>query len=164
MDFLGIGPLELVFILLILFILINPKDIQKTGQTLGRTLRKIVTSDSYRVVHMTGKEIRNLPNKLIREAGLEEATQDIPNLQEIGDDLNQTMKSVGSDLQATMRDAGAGLEMEIKEASILPPGYSGDNSPDISSWTEPEVRKESSKQAQPQESDISSWTTPAGSK
>jgi len=162
MDFLGIGPLELMFILLILFILINPKDIQKTGQSIGRTLRKIVTSESYRAVHMTGKELRNLPNKLIREAGIDEATQDIPNLKDIGDDLTQTMKNVGSDLQTTMRDAGTGIEKDFKDATILPPGYTGDMTPDISSWTEPGTQKAGSRPTQSQDDDISSWTTPSG--
>ena len=37
MEFLGIGPLELVAILLIIFLVMGPKDIVKMANTLGRT-------------------------------------------------------------------------------------------------------------------------------
>jgi Sec-independent protein translocase protein TatA len=36
MDFLGVGPLELLFILLIALIVLGPNDMVKTGRTLGK--------------------------------------------------------------------------------------------------------------------------------
>ncbi len=72
MDFLGIGPLELIFILLIALIIFGPKDIAKAGQTVGRFLRRLVTSDGWKAFQEASKGMRNLPNTLMREAGLEE--------------------------------------------------------------------------------------------
>jgi len=77
MDFLGIGPTELVFIILIALILLGPKEMQKTGRTLGRWLRNMTTSDGWRAFRDTSREIRNLPNRLMREANLEDLDKDI---------------------------------------------------------------------------------------
>jgi sec-independent protein translocase protein TatB len=83
MDFLGIGPLEILFILLIALIIFGPKDIVKAGQSAGRFLRKLVTSPGWRAVQQTSRDIRNLPNKLIREAGIEEFEEDVNQLKEM---------------------------------------------------------------------------------
>jgi uncharacterized protein YjiS (DUF1127 family) len=72
MEILGIGPLELFFILIIALIVLGPKDMVKAGRTIGRFLRSLVTSPTWRAVSRTSTELRNLPNKLIRDAGLEE--------------------------------------------------------------------------------------------
>jgi Sec-independent protein translocase protein TatA len=72
MEILGIGPLELVFILLIALIVLGPKDMVKAGRTLGRFLRSVITSPTWKAVTQTSHELRRLPNRLIREAGLEE--------------------------------------------------------------------------------------------
>ena len=68
MDIFGIGPTELVFIILIALIILGPKDMQKTGRTIGRFLRNLTTSDGWRVFRDTSREIRNIPNRLMREA------------------------------------------------------------------------------------------------
>ena len=50
MEVFGIGPLELLFILLIALIILGPSDMVKAGLTLGRFLRKIITSPEWRTV------------------------------------------------------------------------------------------------------------------
>jgi Sec-independent protein translocase protein TatA len=75
MEIFGIGPLEILLILFIALIIFGPEDIVKTGKSIGRFLRNIVTSEGWRVFQRTSRDMRNLPNRLIREAGLEEAQQ-----------------------------------------------------------------------------------------
>ena len=77
MDILGIGPTELVFIILIALILLGPKDMQKTSRTIGRWLRNMTRSDNWRAFRDTSREIRNLPNRLMREANLEDLEKDV---------------------------------------------------------------------------------------
>ena len=72
MDILGIGPLEIFFIIIIALIVLGPKDMAKAGRTIGRYLRMIVTSSGWQAVQQTSKELRKLPNRLIRDAGLDE--------------------------------------------------------------------------------------------
>ena len=87
MDILGVGPLELLFILLIALIVLGPKDMVKSGKTIGLFLRKIVTSSSWQSIQQTSREIRNLPTKLIREAGLEDIKNQLPNTSDISSEL-----------------------------------------------------------------------------
>jgi Sec-independent protein translocase protein TatA len=75
MNILGIGPLELTLIILIALIILGPNDMVKTGKTLGRWMRKVVMSSEWRAVQSASRELRTLPNKLIREAGIEETQQ-----------------------------------------------------------------------------------------
>ena len=77
MDILGIGPLELIFILIIALIVLGPSDMVKAGRTIGKFLRQVVTSTTWRAVTRTSDELRTLPNKLIRDAGLEEDFKEI---------------------------------------------------------------------------------------
>ena len=79
MEVLGIGPTELVFILLIAIIVLGPKEMQNSGRTIGRWLNKLVNSDGWKTVRDTSRALRNLPNKLMRDANMEmwEAQQDI---------------------------------------------------------------------------------------
>lgn len=80
MEILGIGINELVFIIIIALIVLGPKDMQKAGKTIGKWLRNIVTSDGWKAFQQTSRELRTLPNKLMREANDE--------LNKIGGNLN----------------------------------------------------------------------------
>jgi Sec-independent protein translocase protein TatA len=72
MNIFGLGPLEILLILLVVLILFGPKDIQKAGKTIGTMLNKLVRSDGWRAVTQTSRELKNLPNRLMRESGLDE--------------------------------------------------------------------------------------------
>ena len=80
MEILGIGTSELLFIVIIALIILGPKDMQKAGKTIGKWLRNVVTSDGWKIFQQTSRELRTLPNKLIREANEE--------LNQLGNDLN----------------------------------------------------------------------------
>ena len=69
MELFGVGPLELLLILMIALIVLGPRDMIKTGRSMGRFLRKTILSPTW--VKMQ-QEIRNLPYQMMREAGLEE--------------------------------------------------------------------------------------------
>jgi Sec-independent protein translocase protein TatA len=75
MDILGIGPLEIAFILILVIIIFGPNDLVKTSKTIGRSLNKLVRSDTWKTINQTTQELKNLPNRLMREAGLDELEQ-----------------------------------------------------------------------------------------
>jgi Sec-independent protein translocase protein TatA len=72
MEILGVGPLELFFILLIALIVLGPNDMAKAGRTLGRFMRQVVKSPAWNAMRNISQELRVLPNRLMREAGIEE--------------------------------------------------------------------------------------------
>ena len=84
MEFLGIGPSELLFIVIIALIVLGPKDMQKAGRTVGKWLRRVVTSDGWKLFQQTSREIQTLPNRLMRDAALDE-------LREVQKDLRQPL-------------------------------------------------------------------------
>jgi len=86
MEILGIGPTELLFIVVLALIILGPRDMQKAGRTIGKWLRQVVTSDGWKLFQQTSREIQTLPNRLMREAALEE-------LKEVEKDLRQPLES-----------------------------------------------------------------------
>lgn len=100
MEILGIGPLELLFILLIALIVLGPQDMAKAGRSLGHFLRKIVTSPEWRTVQKASRELRYLPNRLMREAAMEDLSKDLSDINKIGGQISQEVKSVESDLSS----------------------------------------------------------------
>jgi sec-independent protein translocase protein TatB len=81
MEILGVGPSELLFIVIIALIILGPKDMQKAGKMIGKWLRSIVTSDGWKIFQQTSRELRTLPNRLMREANdeLDQVNRDIKN-------------------------------------------------------------------------------------
>jgi sec-independent protein translocase protein TatB len=77
LEILGIGPLELVLILILALIILGPKDMEKAGRKLAQGLVKIIRSDTWKTVSQTSQKLKTLPNELMREAGLEEIKKDI---------------------------------------------------------------------------------------
>jgi sec-independent protein translocase protein TatB len=82
MEFLGVGPLELLFILVIALIVLGPRDIAKFARTAGRLLNQLYHSEAWGALNRASREVRNLPNRLAREAQLEELDRSI---REVGD-------------------------------------------------------------------------------
>jgi Sec-independent protein translocase protein TatA len=72
MELLGVGPLELILVLVIVLLLFSPKDIVGGARRMGSALNKLYKSDMFQVVQKTSEELRNLPNRLAQEAALDE--------------------------------------------------------------------------------------------
>ena len=102
MEILNIGPLELIIILALMFIVLGPKDMVKTAQSIGRWVRSVTHSEMWREVWGISQDIRELPKKLMEETGLEEALTDV----------KQTTQEMSNELNAQIN--------EVKEASRIP--------------------------------------------
>ena len=100
MEVLGVGPLELFFILLIALIVLGPGDMAKAGRTLGRFLRKIITSSEWRTVQKASHELRYLPNRLMREASLEDLSKEMKDINKIGGQINAEVKKMELDFSS----------------------------------------------------------------
>lgn len=91
MEFLGIGPLELVAIFLIIFVVMGPTDIVKMASTLGKALRKLRESEMWGIMQRAQRELRSLPDTLARQVNLDEL-QEIK--KEIEGDLAEGKKEI----------------------------------------------------------------------
>ncbi len=109
MEILGIGPEELVFIVIIALILLGPRDMQKAGKTIGKWLRKVVTSDGWKIFQQTSREIQTLPNRLMREAQMDE-------MKEIQKEIRQDLKQTTDTVQQVSR-----LSQPLPPGAAAPP-------------------------------------------
>lgn len=104
MNIFGIGPLEFTLIVFIALIILGPNDMVKAGRTLGHWMRKIIMSPEWKTVQNTSRELRTLPNRLIREAGIEETQKSIQKqmngIHEVGKELNDDLRNIESDLSS----------------------------------------------------------------
>lgn len=78
---LSITLVEILCIVILAFILIKPQEYEKIGRLIGKMLRSIIASEQWKSVQRATNGIRNMPNELIREAGLEEIQKDSMNTQ-----------------------------------------------------------------------------------
>ena len=77
MEFFNIGFGELFFIILIALVILGPKEMTRAARALGLAVRKIVRSPIWSEIVTTSQQIRDLPNKIIREANLEETMEEV---------------------------------------------------------------------------------------
>jgi Sec-independent protein translocase protein TatA len=133
MEILGIGMPELIFIIIIALIVLGPKDMQKAGRTIGKFMRDIVTSDGWKAFLQTSREIRTLPNRLMREANDE--------INKIGDEIkasDPTRSRYGS-ISVPLRPSSNPLK---PPESAAPPSEKVDSEPPASESGLPDDNQE----------------------
>ena len=72
MNIFGIGTLEIIFVLIIGILVLGPEGMIEAGRKLGKFLRSIIKSNWWQNVRKGISEIQYLPQRLMREAELEE--------------------------------------------------------------------------------------------
>ena len=75
MNIFGIGPLEIVFVMIIGILVLGPDGMITAGRKMGKFLRSIIRSNWWQNIRKGVSEIQYLPQRLIREAELEELNE-----------------------------------------------------------------------------------------
>jgi len=75
MNIFGIGPLEIVFVLIIGILVLGPDGMISAGRKMGKFMRSIIKSNSWQNIRKGVSEIQYLPQRLMREAELEELNE-----------------------------------------------------------------------------------------
>jgi Sec-independent protein translocase protein TatA len=89
MEIFNVGPLELVFIVLLALIILGPDRMVKTARQVGKWINHIVKSPLWTSILQTSHEIQDLPRKLVEETGIEENWKEIEqSTKQISKDLN----------------------------------------------------------------------------
>jgi len=122
-KFLNVGPLELVFILIIAFLILGPNETIKTAKKIGGWVRKFMRSSEWSTIVNTSKEFRNLPGKIIQEAGLEESINEIKqDAEEITKGINQQIDISSEEIdkipEKIAQDTGAGESIKEIKANL----------------------------------------------
>jgi sec-independent protein translocase protein TatB len=77
MQLFNIGPLELIGILVIALVILGPKEMIGTARKVGGFVSRVVKSPVFKTVVSTSKDLRELPTKIVKEAGLEQEIKEI---------------------------------------------------------------------------------------
>jgi sec-independent protein translocase protein TatB len=77
MQIFGIGPLEFLFILVLMLLVLGPRGMVKAAREAGKSIRKLTRSPLWAEIVGTSREVRNLPAKIIKEAGIEEEVEEL---------------------------------------------------------------------------------------
>ena len=84
MEILNIGPLELLVILVLAVLMFGPDDLVNFAHKTGRWIYNLRKSELWQEIVGTSKEIQELPQKIMKDAELEETMKEI-------DALNRSM-------------------------------------------------------------------------
>jgi hypothetical protein len=90
MQIFGIGPLELLFILVIMVLVLGPRGMVKAARESGKYIRKVTRSPLWAEIVGTSREMRNLPARIIKDAGIQ-------------DEIDELRRSTLPDLDADTR-------------------------------------------------------------
>lgn len=100
MQFLNVGVLELLFILLLAFIVLGPKKAIKTAGDVGRWVRDATKSQFWKDINAASREIQDLPRKVMDEV----------ELQKVMDDLDRSTR----EMNALIKESNSAIKSEIE--------------------------------------------------
>lgn len=133
MEIFNIGFGEIFFILLIALILLGPSEMTKAARGLGKFLRQLIRSPMWNEVVTTSRQLRDLPNKIIREANLEESLEEVKQAaDEIQTEIQGELQQIGAEgnaIASEVRQLGADLPPAPEE----PPAGSAQKKEDAES-------------------------------
>ena len=112
MEFLGVGPLELLLVFVLALILLGPREMVNTARKAAVAIRKVTQSDFWKDAVDSSREFRQLPTQIMKETGLDEE------LRKINRDLshNQDQVTWEKDVQKIKPgDQSTGLPQEKVE-------------------------------------------------
>lgn len=114
MEILGIGPLEVLLVIILALVILGPQDMVLTARKLGAWIRKIVRSPMWREIMETSREIREIPTTLIRDSGIEEAVAELKDTSAVvRSELNEATQAISAEVQQANQD----LTSEVQQAS-----------------------------------------------
>lgn len=103
MDFLGIGSMEMLLIIVIALLVLGPQRLQGVTRSLGRGLREL---------RKLGSEVSQALNE---EETPSQGTKSSPGItQELGHDL-QELKKIGSEVNQELRKIGSEVNQAMTE-------------------------------------------------
>lgn len=81
LNIFGIGPLELMGIMVLLLLLFGPKDLVRMARELGSLVNRLTRSEGYQTIQQASQEIRNLPQKILQETELDTVPKELKSIQ-----------------------------------------------------------------------------------
>jgi sec-independent protein translocase protein TatB len=124
MELFGVGPLEFVLILVLALVILGPRDMVATARRMGQWIYRAVRSPTWRAIVETTQELRELPQKIVRDAGLEETMKEVTDtvkearaeLTQATNDAQRELSQVTKDVNQEMRQTAESAASEMQQA------------------------------------------------
>ena len=120
MEIFGIGILELILILLVAIIVLGPDGMVKAAHDVGRWLRKLIKSPIWAQLMDTQRELREMPTRLVREAGLEEDLKELKKTQQEINSTTRELRNASQELRNIDITGGASLKPAVNSPVKTP--------------------------------------------
>lgn len=111
MQIFNVGALEILFILIIAFLVLGPKRTINTARDVGKWVRNIVKSPFWREIVTTSSEIRELPKKIMDDAELQKMIAD---LDLTSQELKQIINEAHSETEAELGKLEGEIDQEMQ--------------------------------------------------
>jgi len=119
MEIFGVGPLEFILVLVLALVILGPEDMVGTARKIGQWVYRVVRSPTWRSIMETSQDLRALPQKIVREAGLEDTLKDIKKTaDEVKNDISQTTRQINTEMQAATTEVSQEMQIAVKDANI----------------------------------------------
>ena len=118
MEIFGVGPLEFILILVLALIILGPEDMVGTARKIGQWVYRVVRSPTWRSIMATSQDLRELPQKIVRDAGLEETMKEIKETaNDVKTDLDQTTRQISTEMQAATGEVNREMQIAASDAN-----------------------------------------------
>lgn len=133
MEIFGIGPFEVLLVLVLALVVLGPQDMVKSAYRMGRAINRIVRSPTWRAIATMSMQVRDLPTRIVRETALEEPLNDLRKIgQQTVDELKQTGSSLNQEVNALAQDVNTQLNTAIDTPILEEVTFSPEMAPDLS--------------------------------
>ncbi|MFU8826353.1 MAG: hypothetical protein ACNA70_02565 [Brevefilum sp.] len=114
MQIFNVGVLELLFILILVFLVLGPQKTVKAARDVGAWIRKMAKSPLWREVLNTSNEIRDLPKRIMDDAELQ---QMISELDLSTREINETLERTQSDTKTNLANLEDQISLDVDPQS-----------------------------------------------
>ena len=99
MQIFNVGVLEILFILILAFIVLGPRRTIKTARDVGVWFRNLMKSPIWRDIVSASSEIRDLPKKMMDDAELQKMVEELDlSTQEIKEIISEAQRETETEL------------------------------------------------------------------
>jgi len=111
MQIFNVGVLEILFILILAFVVLGPRRTIKTARDVGVWISNLVKSPIWRDIVSASSEIRDLPKKLMDDAELQRMVEELDlSTQEIKEIISQAQRETETELTKLEGEIGQELQ------------------------------------------------------
>ena len=115
MEILNVGPMELLLVLFLAFIVMGPEGMVDAAGKLGKTIRKVINSSIWKEITGSYRDLSDFSEEIIRNTGLEESINEINELNNSlveFDKSNTTKNQEANYIEETEKNMGKDPQMD----------------------------------------------------